>query len=369
MVIEFTPTASGTFEMICQVPGHKDAGMRGTVTIGDGKSPAGTAAQPAANVAPRATVEPARAAGPLPRPQIAPPLGRTQPATVKVDLETTEVVATLADGVTTTMWTFNGTVPGPMIRAMQGDIVEIWLRNNAQSEVTHSIDSHGVTGPGGGAQVTQTKPGGRTAFRFEALNPGVYVYHCATAPVAQHLANGMYGLMVIEPKGGLPKVDHEFYVMQGDFYLQGERNQQGHREYSMDKMLTEDPDYVAFSGYTGSLSGDHALKAKVGETVRIFFGVGGPNLTSSFHVIGEIFDRVNQEGASEPQTNIQTTLVPAGGATMVEFKLEVPGRYVLVDHSLGRLQKGNVGYLDVEGPPNPRVFEVIEGSGEAEYGH
>jgi nitrite reductase (NO-forming) len=306
----------------------------------------------------------------LPLPVMAGPINRTQPATVKIDLETKELTATMADGVTYTYWTFNGTVPGPMLRVRVGDTVEVVMRNAKDSSVAHSVDFHSATGPGGGAKATQTLPGGETTVTWKALNPGIYIYHCATPMVAHHIANGMYGLIVVEPEQGYAKVDHEFYVVQGDFYAQGPRGTQGHRGYAMDKMLDEKPDYVVFNGSVGALTGDNALKAKVGDTVRIFFGVGGPNVTSSFHVIGEIFDRVHAEGASEATTNVQTTMVPAGGATMVEFKVDVPGRYVLVDHSLGRLEKGGAAFLDVTGPENPDVFKAPPAAaGQSTGGH
>jgi nitrite reductase (NO-forming) len=256
-----------------------------------------------------------------------------------------------------------------MLRVREGDTVELSLKNAPDAGVTHSIDLHAVTGPGGGAKATQVPPGGRATFRFQALNPGVYVYHCATPMVAHHIAGGMYGLIVVEPPEGLAPVDREFYVMQGDFYLQGPRGQQGLRDFALDKMLAEQPDYVLLNGGVGATSKDNALKARVGETVRIFFGVGGPNLTSSFHVIGEILDRVHPEGASEPLRNVQTTLVPAGGATIAEFKLQVPGTYILVDHSLGRLEKGAAGYLEVEGEPDAAVFQVPQGGTTGSDGH
>lgn len=360
----------GTYDYECSLPGHKEAGMKGKFVVGDGK-PAASAPQAAAAAQPtaHATHAPVPAnVSQLPRPQVAPPVNRTSPTVVPVEVEVKEVTATLDDGVAYTFWTFGGTVPGPMIRVLQGDTVELTLKNASESKVTHSIDLHAVTGPGGGAKVTQIPPGGQATFRFQALNPGVYVYHCATPMVAHHIASGMYGLIVVEPPGGLPAVDREFYVMQGDFYLQGNRGDKGLRDFAMERMLEEQPDYVLFNGAVGALTNENALKAKVGETVRIFFGVGGPNLTSSFHVIGEIFDRVYPEGASEPLQNVQTTLVPAGGATIVEFKLEVPGTYVLVDHSLGRLEKGGAAHLIVEGPPNPTVFEAVQ-PGQAAAGH
>ncbi len=355
----------GTYAVVCTIPGHKEAGMRGTLTVA-GSAPA--AAGPAAPASQAAAQQPPAGVKPLPAglarlpaPQVAPPVNRTAPARVTFDLETKEVTALVADGVATTFWTFDGTVPGPMLRVRQGDAVEIRLRNAADSQLTHSIDLHAVTGPGGGAKITQTPPGGRTSFQFQPLNPGVYVYHCATPPVATHIANGMYGLIVVEPPDGFPRVDREYYVMQGDFYLQGERGQEGLRAFDMAKLLDEKPDYVLLNGAVGQLSQENALVARVGETVRIFFGVGGPNLTSSFHVIGEIFDRVYPEGASEPVLqNVQTTQVPAGGAAIVELKADVPGSYVLVDHSLGRLEKGGAGYLEVSGPDNPGVFQPLQ---------
>ena len=225
--------------------------------------------------------------------------------------------------------------------------------------MNHSVDFHAVTGPGGGAAVTQTEPGKETTFTAKAINPGLYVYHCATPMVANHIANGMYGLILVEPEEGLPPVDREFYVMQGDIYTTGAYGDHGMQTTDVTKLLNEDPEYVVFNGAVGALTDQKPLKANVGETIRIFFGVGGPNLTSSFHVIGEIFDRVFDQASitSAPLTDVQTTLVPPGGATMVEFKLEVPGRFILVDHALSRLQRGLAGFLIVEGDPNPEIFD------------
>jgi nitrite reductase (NO-forming) len=354
----------GVYTFICSIPGHKDGGMVGTLTVGDVAAAAAQAPQKPASPETAVQVKPATAgARPLPLPAVPNPINRTTPATVKVEIETREVTAQLADGLTYTFWTFDGTVPGPMVRAVQGDTVEVTLKNSAGSQVTHSIDFHSVTGPGGGARATQVPPGGSATFTFKALNPGVYVYHCATPMVAHHIASGMYGLMVVEPPGGYPKVDREFYVMQGDFYLAGKRGQAGHHEFSIPKMLDEHPEYVLFNGSVGALTKAGALKAKVGETVRIFFGVGGPNLTSSFHVIGEIFDRVYVEGGRTVNADLQTTLVPTGGATIVEFKVDYPGTYILVDHSLGRLEKGAAGFLEVEGAADASIFNVVKAGG------
>lgn len=295
------------------------------------------------------------------------PLEAREPQTIRVDLEAIEVEGQLADGTTFTYWTFNGEVPGPFIRVRVGDTLEVHMKNSTSSTMNHSVDFHAVTGPGGGAVMTQTEPGKETMFTAKAINPGLFVYHCATPMVANHISNGMYGLILVEPEGGLPPVDREFYVMQGDIYTTGAYGEQGKQTTDVTKLLNEDPEYIVFNGAVGSLTTQKPLKANVGETVRIFFGVGGPNLTSSFHVIGEIFDRVYDQASltAAPLTDVQTTLVPPGGATMVEFHLEVPGRYILVDHALSRLQRGLAGFLIVEGPANPEIFNgtPMPGSG------
>ena len=295
-------------------------------------------------------------------PAVPPPIVRRHATKVVVDLEVIEVVKKMADGVDYLFWTFGGEVPGKFIRVREGDLVEFHLGNHPTSKMPHNIDLHAVTGPGGGAASSFTAPGHKSQFSFKAINPGLYVYHCATAPVGMHVANGMYGLILVEPKAGLPKVDKEFYVMQGDFYTQGAFGEEGFQTFDQQKALDEKPSYVVFNGAVGALVGDRALKANVGETVRLFVGNGGPNLISSFHVIGEIFDHVYQEGGIKAtQEQVQTTLVPAGGSAIVDFKLEVPGTYILVDHSLFRaFNKGALGMLKVDGAPNLIVYSGKE---------
>lgn len=291
-------------------------------------------------------------------PDVPPPITRDYATRVIVDLTTEEVTRELAPGVEYTFWSFGDGVPGPFIRVREGDVVEMRLSNSAQSTVPHNIDLHAVTGTGGGAAVSLVVPGHSTAFEFRAIKPGLYVYHCATAPVGLHVANGMYGLILVEPEAGLPPVDREFYVMQSEVYTAGKMGDEGLQAFDLDKALDESPEYVVFNGRVGSMTGENALRAEVGETVRMFVGNGGPNLTSSFHVIGEMFDRVYGEGGTTVnQLNVQTTLVPAGGSAVVEFLLDVPGRFTIVDHALFRaFNKGAVGILEVTGPENPEVF-------------
>ncbi len=291
-------------------------------------------------------------------PFVPPPITRDYAAHVVVTLETKEVKKQLDDGVEYTFWTFGGSVPGKFIRVREGDEVELHLKNSPTSMVAHNIDLHAVTGPGGGAKSTFTGPGKETSFTFRALNPGLFVYHCAVAPVGMHMANGMYGMILVEPKEGLPPVDREFYVMQGEFYTVGPHGEKGHQDFSYDKALAENPDYVVFNGRVGSMVGDKALQAREGERIRLFVGNGGPNLVSSFHVIGEIFDNVYQGGGTTVSNNIQTTLIPAGGAAITEFRADVPGTFIMVDHSIFRaFDKGALGMIDVMGDANPIVFD------------
>ncbi|MBG8807844.1 copper-containing nitrite reductase [Neisseria meningitidis] len=290
-------------------------------------------------------------------PEVPPAIDRDYPAKVRVKMETVEKTMKMDDGVEYRYWTFDGDVPGRMIRVREGDTVEVEFSNNPSSTVPHNVDFHAATGQGGGAAATFTAPGRTSTFSFKALQPGLYIYHCAVAPVGMHIANGMYGLILVEPKEGLPKVDKEFYIVQGDFYTKGKKGAQGLQPFDMDKAVAEQPEYVVFNGHVGSIAGDNALKAKAGETVRMYVGNGGPNLVSSFHVIGEIFDKVYVEGGKLINENVQSTIVPAGGSAIVEFKVDIPGSYTLVDHSIFRaFNKGALGQLKVEGAENPEIM-------------
>ncbi|MBN9593753.1 MAG: nitrite reductase, copper-containing [Afipia sp.] len=339
----FVASKVGDFAYFCSIAGHRAAGMEGLIQVIPGTR-SGTATSAADIVR-----DPADLPGPI---------GSRQPQVVKVKLETVELEGRLDDGTNYTYWTFNRKVPGPLLRVKTGDTVEVTLQNAADSVMMHSIDFHAATGPGGGAHFTQIAPGESATVTFKALKPGVYVYHCATPSVAHHIASGMYGLIVVEPEGGLPQVDREFYVMQGELYTVSPFGSKGAMEMDYDKLISERPEYFLFNGAVGALSKSHPLYANAGETVRIFFGVGGPNFTSSFHVIGEIFDHVYNLGSltSPPLTNVQTVTVAPGGATVVDFKIDRGGTYVLVDHALSRAERGLAGQLIVDGPKNDDIM-------------
>jgi nitrite reductase (NO-forming) len=285
------------------------------------------------------------------------PVGNRAAMKLIVSMEIIEKEGEMADGVKYIYWTFGGSVPGSFIRTRVGDEIEFHLKNNHENKLPHNIDLNAVTGPGGGAASSFVAPGHEVVFLFKVLNQGLFVYHCATAPVGMHIANGMYGLILVEPEGGLPPVDKEYYIMQGDFYTKGANGAKGLQQFDMAKAIKEEPDYVVFNGKVGSLIGDNAITANVGETVRLFVGNGGPNLVSSFHVIGEIFDNVNIEGGTLVNHNVQTTLIPSGGSTIVDFKVEVPGTFIMVDNSIFRtFNKGSLAMLKVSGDANKNIF-------------
>jgi nitrite reductase (NO-forming) len=291
-------------------------------------------------------------------PNVPKPITRNHSTKVIVKLEVKEIIKEISEGVKYTFWTFGGSVPGKFIRVREGDLVEFHLMNHPDNKLPHNIDLHSVTGQGGGASATFVAPGQEAEFKFRAVNAGLYIYHCATAPVGMHIANGMYGLIYVEPKEGLPKVDKEFYICQGDFYTVGKYGETGLQSFDMDKAIREEPDYVLFNGSVGANAGPNAMKAKVGEKIRLFVGNGGPNLVSSFHVIGEIFDKLYMEGGTKLiNENVQTTIVPAGGSAIVEFTAEVASTLNLVDHSIFRtFNKGALAQIKVEGELNKNIY-------------
>ncbi len=276
---------------------------------------------------------------------------------VRFTLTIEEKTALIDEGIAYTFWTFGGTVPGPVLRVKEGAVVELTLVNPATSTYAHNIDLHAVTGPGGGAKASMTAPGEQTTIHFTVIRSGAYVYHCATPPVTHHIANGMFGMIIVDPKVPLPAVDHEYYIMQTELYSTGDYGQKGIHTLSHDKMVNETPTYYLMNGKVGALTGAGALTARTGESVRIYYGVGG-FVASNFHVIGEIYDTVYIEGGTLVNHNVQTTIVPAGGTSIMDFEVEVPGDYILVDHALMRsIDHGAVGILSVSGDPNPDVYK------------
>jgi nitrite reductase (NO-forming) len=292
---------------------------------------------------------------------VPPPLTRTAPQTVELKLTAKEVISEVAPNIFVNYWTYNGQVPGPMMRVRVGDTIVMTLSNDSSSLHGHNLDLHAVNGPGGGAVYNYVEPGETKTFTWKALNPGLYIYHCASMNVSVHNAHGQYGLILVEPEGGLPKVDREFYLVQGELYEQGGLGHKGLVAFDPQALLDGNPTYVTFNG---RVEQTNRMKVKRGERVRLYVGNGGVNLVSSLHLIGEIFDTVYPEGAiGEGSTilkNVQTTLIPAGGATIVEFNADVPGTYLLVDHALSRLNKGAWATIEVRGEPNPEIFSSQE---------
>jgi len=287
-------------------------------------------------------------------------LNRKTSKTVEINLVATEVISDIAAATPFHYWTFDNTVPGPFLRVKLGDTIKLTLHNDKKSSHDHSIDLHAVTGPGGGAALTTVEPGETKSMLFKTLNPGLFIYHCAAGNASTHIANGMYGLILVEPEAGLPPVDKEFYVMQGELYTKGMIGERKFQDFDSQKMFDERPEYIVFNGRTASLVDNGGIQAKVGETIRLFVGNGGVSKISSFHVIGEIFDKVYPEASlGQSLKNVQTTLIPAGGATMVEFKLDYPGDYVLVDHALTRVDRGAWGVIHVTGKENVDLYSAL----------
>lgn len=388
---------AGGLSFFCSIPGHRESGMEGRVTATGATAAEG---EPAGS-SPPATV-PAKTPGveeisrhPSDLPTHADytlyrdgryqqPVERTGPVVQEVHFDIVETVAEVLPGTTMSYWTFDGTVPGPMLRARVGDTIDFYLHNPDDSSMPHNVDFHAVTGPGGGAEHLDTAPGATSNLRVKVLKPGIYIYHCAFPDVPTHIAQGMYGLIVVEPEGGLPEVDHEYYIMQSEFYTDRGGSQSaaqledaGHLAFSGENGNLEQPTFVTFNGRPNAVIGDRALGVftdeaiQTGDTARLFVGNIGPNLISSFHVIGEIFDTVYVEGSFDlTNHNIQTTLVPSGGATGVEMTFEVPGEYLMVDHAIFRTHKGAAGTISVEGDDRPDIFEpVTHSSGLRGGGH
>lgn len=375
--ITFLASKAGTFSYYCTQPGHRQMGMAGKLVVAanpaaapvnatggttahsTGITRAATSGSAAAaytpSASPKNVTDVVRSPTDLP-----PPVGDRPAKLVRVNLRAQEVIGRLANGVSYHYWTYNGKVPGPLIRVRVGDTVELHLSSPPNSHMLHSIDLHAVLGPGGGAAVMQVPPGKQRVFTFKPIHPGLFVYHCGTPVIAEHIANGMFGMILVEPAGGLPKVDHEFYIMQSEVYTRGLFGQKGLHTFDLRSMIREQPTYMVFNGAVGALTDQHPLHAKVGQSVRIFFGDAGPNKISSLHVIGEILNQAWIDGSlsNQPLKNVQTVAVPPGDTLIAELTPRVPGQYVIVDHALGRVLQGLKGVLDVTGPKNPALFHA-----------
>lgn len=388
--MEVTVPADGT-EFSCSIPGHREAGMQGRVTAGGAP---GSRVEDTQSSPPEVDVAPAKTPGveeisrhPSHLPahpnfrlyrdgQSQQPLERNGPMVQEGHFQIRETAAEVVPGTTVDYWTFDGTVPGPMLRARVGDTIDFRLHNPEDSSMPHNVDFHAVTGPGGGATALDAAPGATSNLRVTLLNPGIYIYHCAFPDVPTHIAHGMYGLILVEPEGGLPQVDHEFYVLQSEIYTDrgGSRSSAqledaGHLAFSGEFGNLEEPTFVHFNGRPGAVTGDRAIGVfadaaiATGDTARLYVGNIGPNLISSFHVIGEIFDTVYVEGSFDlVNHNVQSTVVPSGGAAGVEITFEVPGDYLMVDHAIFRVHKGAAGTIHVEGEEAPDVFDPISSS-------
>lgn len=288
-------------------------------------------------------------------PNVPPPITRRHPVRLVARISTTVEDVQVSPTKKMEVWTYNKQSPGPFIRARQGDLLEIHYTNLDRDGIGHNIDFHAVTGPGGGAPALYAEQGETKVGYFRLLQPGLFVYHCAAGPVPVHVARGMYGLILVEPHDGLPPVDKEFAICQSEIYA--EEIDPKTYEFSYERGLDENPTLVVFNGREGALT-QTPLLAKTGDRVRLFVGNAGPNLVSSFHVIGSIFDRVYRDGdlISPPARGLQTTLVAAGGSSVVEIDCVVPGNYSLVDHSIFRMEKGCVGFLKVLGEQRKDVY-------------
>lgn len=285
-----------------------------------------------------------------------------EPRNVRFTLETAEYEAEIAPGITFPFLSFNGAVPAPAIVVCLGDWVEVTLINPAESRHAHNVDFHAATGALGGGGVSTVSPGKQTTFRFQAIKEGAFVYHCAIPPIPMHVTSGMYGSIIVLPKGGLSEVDKQFYMMEGDFYSEPSEDDPSRHVYSPERISNENPSFVVTNGKVGALTGDNALKVNVGEKVRFFYGQA--NDESWIHIIGGHFDKVYARGSFHPDSakeyGVETTTVAAGSVTVAEYTFKYPGTYLFVNHKLIRAtEKGQAVQIVVEGADNPDLMTVV----------
>jgi len=278
-------------------------------------------------------------AAPAPVAADLPPRERTRLHRLRLEIE--HVILNIAPGVTYAAWTFGGRVPGPPLHVGQGDTVDFTLLNRAN--IPHSMDFHA-------AEIAPSKyyvnvlPGDSIHYRFVARVPGAFMYHCGTAPVAMHIANGMYGALVVDPATPLPRAK-EFVLVQSEFYLSAKPGPDGAHTLDWGKLLELVPDHVVFNGRASQYA-EHPLDVAPGELVRLYVVNAGPNRISSFHVVGGIFARVFEDGSeANPLIGVQTVNVPVGGGSIFEVRLREPGDYPFVSHAFADATKGAVGVL------------------------
>lgn len=304
-------------------------------------------------------------------PAVPPTIRRSEARVFDVELEVLETVCPLdpANGVTTLMWGYRiagddiacGS-PGPTIRGRVGDVMRVTMTNLTGNQHPHNIDFHAVTGQGGGAADLTAGPGESKTVEARLLYPGAFMYHCAFGDVPEHIARGMYGMVIVDPEDPLPPVDHEWGIVQSEWYV-SEPDAAGVAQFDRDALVAEEPRYVTFNGRTDALDGDNSLRMAVGERARIYFVNEGLNLDSNFHPIGSHWDVVWPEAATHPANRVirgsQSTLVVAGGGTVCEIVGQVPSTIILVDHALVRtFYKGAIGKVVVEGDADPEIFSV-----------
>ena len=254
-----------------------------------------------------------------------------------------DVTIEIAPGVKYTAWTFSGGAPGPTIHVKQGDKVTITLRNDGA--IPHSIDFHAARIAPNRA-FKDVAPGESLTYSFTASDPGVFMYHCGTPPVLAHIANGMYGAIVVDPKGGLPKVDRAYVLVGSEWYLTTD-GKSAPATVDMLKARHMQPDYVTWNGYAGQYK-DNPLRAEVGETIRFYVVAAGPSFDVDFHVVGTLFDKVWLDGTTKSTfKNIQTVLVPAGGGAVFDTHFDEDGLYPFVSHSFASVDLGQVGLVQV----------------------
>ncbi|MDH3753209.1 MAG: plastocyanin/azurin family copper-binding protein [Acidimicrobiia bacterium] len=305
-------------------------------------------------------------------PDVPPPIERSDQRVFDVHLEVLEGVCPLdpENNVSFDMWGYRvegddevvcGS-PGPILRGRVGDLARITLTNLLDNNNPHNIDFHAVTGQGGGAADLTVAPGETATIEVRLLYPGAFMYHCAFGDVPEHIAHGMYGMFIVDPEEPLPEAEHEWAVMQSEWYVT-EPDETGLVELDRDAMFAEEPSFVTFNGRTDALVGDNALRMQVGERARIYMVNEGLNLDSNWHPIGSHWDTVYPEAATHPVNNVirgsQSTLVVAGGGTVTELIGQVPSTIILVDHALVRtFYKGAIGQVIVEGEANEEIFST-----------